>query len=392
MVKFGAWSTLLGLGAAFGSVVAAFLALTPQNRRANRLLAALIGVIVLKLEPYILGFAGFYDAYPWLSFAPFDLTLALGPLLWLYVCQLTSGRLPHRAWRHLLPAGLQAAYALCIFPLPLAMKNRWNDAIHEPWIDPTETVLEILSLAIYVGLAWRRRRAYQAWLNGHVSNGEEFRLTWLRNVVLALMLTLGIWGPYEAVSVLARLDYYHRFPLYVALTLLVYYLGLEGWRHAGARYPVPGELVDVPAANMPEAPVADAGSDLEAVASRSEVPSRDWAADGRRWMQQLADTALWREPDLSLERLARELGTNTNYLSRALNEGLGVSFNEAVNQLRVQEVQQRLADPDERRDLLTLALDAGFSSKTSFNRVFKARTAQTPSEFRQSALARRAKP
>lgn len=120
MIKFGAWSTLLGLGATFGLTVATFLMRTTYNRVVNRLLSGLIAVLVLKLTPYILGFAGFDDAFPWLSFAPFDLTLAVGPLLWLHVCRLTTGGLSQRAWRQLAPAALQAVYSLCVFPLPLA--------------------------------------------------------------------------------------------------------------------------------------------------------------------------------------------------------------------------------------------------------------------------------
>ena len=389
MIKFGAWSTLLGLGAAFGLTVAIFLMRTVHNRVANRLLAGLIAVLVLKLAPYILGFAGFYDAYPWLSFAPFDLTLAVGPLLWLHVSQLTRGQLPPRTWRHFAPAALQALYSLCVFPLPLAVKNQWNDSVHARWIDPAETVLEALSLAIYVFLAWRRERTWQAWLDGHASNCEEFRLAWLRNVVLALLVMISVWAPYEAVSLLARLSYYQRFPLYVGLTMLIYYLALEGWRHAETRYPIPQECEDLQIKAAPTQ-ASQANIDLQPACVGATM-KRDWSADGQRWMKQLVDSGLWREPDLSLERLARELGTNTNYLSRAFNDGLGVSFNAAVNRLRVQEMTRRLEDQSETRDLLTLAMATGFSSKTSFNRIFKSQTGQTPSQYRQARLATGAK-
>ena len=38
---------------------------------------------------------------------------------------------------------------------------------------------------------------------------------------------------------------------------------------------------------------------------------------------------------LTKDELARRLGTNTAYLSRGLNEGLGLGFAEAINGLRV---------------------------------------------------------
>ena len=91
----------------------------------------------------------------------------------------------------------------------------------------------------------------------------------------------------------------------------------------------------------------------------------------------------FRDPELSLDSLARRLGTNTSYLSRAFNEGLGEGFSDVIGALRVAWVQQRLAEGSE-ADLLALALEAGFSSKTSFNRVFKARTGVTPSAWRRA--------
>jgi len=114
-------------------------------RTARRQLAGLIFVIALKLGPDVIGFAGFCEACPWLSFAPFDLGLAIGPLLWLQVRRLPTGALPAAWWRHQLPAALQRADGPVM--LPLAVKDRWNERVHEPWIDPAETVLEACSNA-----------------------------------------------------------------------------------------------------------------------------------------------------------------------------------------------------------------------------------------------------
>lgn len=371
MTRFGPWSVTLALGAAFGLAVALLLCFTPVNRTANRLLAALIGVIVLKLGPYILGFAGYYDAYPWLSFAPLGLGLAIGPLVYLYAVRLTGDALP-RGWGwHLLPGGLQFAYRLVLFLQPLAVKNRWNDQVHRVWIDPAETFLELGSMALYLVAAARVWRGYQHWLDAQLSNREEFRLVWLRNFIAAFAVLLPVWIAFEVTSYATGFNYYQRFPLYVVLTGLVFYLGLEGWRNAGQRYPV--------------------AKDTQATATRPSTEAiaagRDWAAQGRYWQAQLAEAGWWRDPELSLDRLARQLGTNTAYLSRALNEGLALSFNETVNQLRVAEICRRL-DREGAGDLLQLAYASGFNSKTSFNRVFKLHTGQTPSQYR----ARRAPP
>jgi AraC-like DNA-binding protein len=57
-----------------------------------------------------------------------------------------------------------------------------------------------------------------------------------------------------------------------------------------------------------------------------------------------------------------------------------------VNGYRVREVQRRIAAGEARtQKMLSLAMDAGFASKSTFNVVFKKVTSQTPSDFRQAA-------
>lgn len=380
MIRFGSWSTTLTLGALFGLMVAGLLCCTPRNRSANRLLAALIVLIVLKLGPYILGFAGFYEAYPWLSFAPFTVGLAFGPLLYLHVKRLTSGSLPRRWVWHLLPGALQFGYRAVVFAQPIAVKNAWNASIHERLIDPAETLLEIVSMALYLWLALRAYRGYQRWLEGHVGNREDYRIEWLRNMLMLFALALPAWAIYEAMSAIGTFNYYQRFPLYAGFCALIVILGLEGWRHADSRYPVPSEAVE------PARPIADAMPP-----ALSDTPTRDWHAQGQLWLDRTDAERWWCDSDLGLDRLARQLGTNTAYLSRAFNEGLGLSFNDAINRLRVAEVERQLADPAVGDDLLAIAFVAGFSSKTSFNRVFKARTGMTPSQYRARSMALRPK-
>ena len=97
MIVFGVLSITLLVGTAQGLVLALMLWRAPGNRTANRWLALLIVAVAALITPYIIGFAGFYDRWHWLSFAPFNYTLAFGPLLWLYATSLT-GRAPAPVW------------------------------------------------------------------------------------------------------------------------------------------------------------------------------------------------------------------------------------------------------------------------------------------------------
>src|SRR5258706_16196939 len=96
----------------------------------------------------------------------------------------------------------------------------------------------------------------------------------------------------------------------------------------------------------------------------------------------------WHESDLTLADLAARLSTTPHRLSEVLNSQVGQTFYDFVNGYRVREVQRRIAAGDASKlKILTLALDAGFASKSTFNTVFKKHTSLTPSDYRQTAGA-----
>ena len=93
----------------------------------------------------------------------------------------------------------------------------------------------------------------------------------------------------------------------------------------------------------------------------------------------------YRDPDLTLPDLAEQLDTTPHKLSEVLNGELSQTFYDFVNGYRVEDVRRRLGEPTSKQlNVLTLAMDAGFSSKSTFNEVFKKRTGQTPSMYRKA--------
>lgn len=380
MIRFGSWSTTLGLAAGFGALIAVLLLTASINRSANRLLAALLAVATLRLMPYVIGYAGFYDAYPWLTFAPFDLGLATGPLLYLYVRRLATPALPPRWGWHFLPAALDFAYNAWAFALPLAAKDRWYDSVHRPWIEPVEAVAALVSLGIYLVAAVGFCRRYRHWLAEHVSDQDVHRQPWIGTVLAALSLWLAVGVGFEIVDRFLRdLSYFDRFPQYLAFAAIVLWLGLEGWRHASHRFPPLPDRVAPPADSLGEA-VAPHATPMPV-----PEPSRDWGALAAQWLARVDDAGWWREPGLTLEQVARRLGTNESYVSRAFNAGAGRNFNFAINALRVHAVQRALAAGDA-RGVLAIALECGFSSKASFNRVFLAHAGISPTAWKAAQI------
>ncbi len=99
----------------------------------------------------------------------------------------------------------------------------------------------------------------------------------------------------------------------------------------------------------------------------------------------LAQEKVFLKENLTLADLAQNLEVSTNILSQVINEGMNKTFNDLINEHRVEFVKQKLADPKEDyKKILALAFESGFQSKASFNRVFKKQTGMTPLQFKLS--------
>lgn len=347
-MRLGAWSAVLLVFALQALVLAGLVIAAQPKRAANLYLGALLIVCAGLATPFILGYAGAYDAWPWLSFAPFAAPLAIGPLVYAYVVA-TANERPIALWHFLLPAA-HFLYQAVMFIQPLTTKA-WVDAnIQEPVLSPLMGLLIPLSLFAYAAAGWRTAQGYENWLKSRRRQQTPARRL---RVPLALLTALALIRlGFEVFDwTVRRLDYFDLFSFYVALGIISVWLGIDAWRNTGAPAPV-----------------------------TAPAPERDWAAMGKSWSEAISTQELWRAGEANLDTLASALGTNRTSLSRALNAA-GESLTELLARLRAEEAAKRLlAEPD--ADILTIALDAGFGSKAAFNRIFKARFGATPSDYR----------
>lgn len=95
---------------------------------------------------------------------------------------------------------------------------------------------------------------------------------------------------------------------------------------------------------------------------------------------------LYLNPNLTVERFATATDLLPKELSNAINRHYGVSFIEFINQYRIEEAKKRLEDPtNKHRTITDLFYQAGFNSKSVFNKLFRKNYHCTPSEYRKTA-------
>ena len=93
---------------------------------------------------------------------------------------------------------------------------------------------------------------------------------------------------------------------------------------------------------------------------------------------------IYLDPNLNLSLMARHTGIAPKTISWVLNQRLQKSFNEFVNQYRVEAIKTKLQQ--ETANNLTIAgvaMECGFNSQATFQRTFKDLTGMSPSEFRK---------
>ena len=87
--------------------------------------------------------------------------------------------------------------------------------------------------------------------------------------------------------------------------------------------------------------------------------------------------------DISLQTLAKSLGYSYDYLSRVFSQRFHLHFTTLVNQYRCEYATNLLTNKD--LSITEIALQSGFQSIRSFNRIFRLITGKSPSQFRNAS-------
>jgi ABC-type antimicrobial peptide transport system permease subunit/AraC-like DNA-binding protein len=332
------------------------------NRTANRFLGLALATMVLWMG-WVLGIDIRLGAYfPRWSWLPLQFSLALGPLIYFYVLKITRPEYKFR-WKDLLhfsPLLLQQG----VLVLEIKESVRTGAAAYETqtfhYVNPVLQVLAFFSVIIYLYYSFRLiERFYRRLKFNDVSDRYRYELRWLRNLLIGFSLLWLLWIPFTA----ADYFYYHNqlsihayYPLYLLLAVMAIRMAAAAFLRPEVGAPVPAIPVSKPAALKQKG----------------------------IWLKKaMEENLFYQDAELNLRSLAEKLDLNPNELSRIINMAFGKSFNDFINEYRIREVIRKMQDPAyDRITLIGIAMDAGFNSKSTFNRVFREMTGKSPAEYK----------
>lgn len=102
-------------------------------------------------------------------------------------------------------------------------------------------------------------------------------------------------------------------------------------------------------------------------------------------IKKINEDKIYKDQDLTIYKLAKEINTNSKYLSTIINKEFGKNFVNFINEYRITEAKQNLkSEKFKNYTIEALGQHVGFKSKSSFNIAFKKYTGKTPTEYLKS--------
>ena len=349
-------------GSTVGIVLLVSLVGRRENRPANRILGLTLVCMMLDQGVCTLQATGDLFRFPLLIRAALPLTLAVGPLLYLYIRSMTEPgfALGRKQLVHLLPVVLGISWYVAIESFG-QHPGFWQFGpfYRREYYCRLCVVMVITGFYLVAGQVrlgrWRRE------MREYFSELSKVRLSWLS--LLSLLFGI-LWGIAFA-DVVVGPDILLWGLLPPALTCDLILMAIFALRQSS---------------------IFSLETDWRQAKEERRVARFDEAQLARcraLVTECMEKKRLFLNPELRLSDLADGMGVKPHLASALINSTFHQSFFELVNRYRVEEAKRRMVDPAHAHlNLLGIASDSGFNSKSTFNLIFKKYCGMPPSVFR----------
>jgi len=378
-----------------------------NNTVSEKWLSLFLLLCILYITPWMLGFAGWYDNQPYrdvIFYTPFQHLFFIGPVIFFYVQSLLnpSFYFSKKNWLHLIPGIIYGLYSFIVFFTDKVILKRYyfyadgTDKDFDLWYQLTG----FISMVIYFLLALRYYILYKKLMQQVVSYADAVLFRWINNFLYAFLFMLSIRLIFFIASFVpyfAKMSYMGPWWEYFSFAILFYYVAITGYSNSvqtkvpfklnllgqhksllllphNAAFTQSNEINFIEDAEIIE---------FETVQPTASKEEENLLAEWRLKILQFIETEkAYEDPELSLTQVARQLKTNPTIISKIINQGFQLNFNDFINFYRIKAVKEKLkAGEQKTQTLLGIAFDCGFNSKATFNRSFKKASGVSPKEW-----------
>ena len=339
---------------------------TPQkNTGTNRIIQYLLAIYSFYLLERVIGSELLCDCNYKYRFFFNVFYLFIGPLVYTYVRRLLfyESHRYHLAYYHYIPVALYLIYGMVHFYMYDSIEdiNRYKDNLFY-----TVEILFFISITAYLIKSY--------WLFHYYRKNEIKELSfypssikYIRVTLFCLMIYMFFWllGIFELFDIITWIER----PLIYDICCLIFGVLIYVVSFYNLKHP---EIFKI------QYPLGSKGN----LKRKNKLDQKEVLQ-----IKELVDTFFeekkgYRQAELSLSVLANEIDTTTNKLSWVLNNTYKKSFYELVNRYRVDEFIERIKENKHKEfTVVSIALDVGFKSKSTFYKAFKEITNFTPTEY-----------
>ena len=375
------YTTLLNI-AIFQGIILGLLILKSSlfNSNSNKYLAYLLFTLSIILLNHVFEIEGVFASYPFLHFIDnVEWALLLPAFLFLFIVNRIDDTVKSK----------QKIY-LCFIPFAYsAVLNITSDLDHVAGIytipEPCIVIIQILSL-IHLFLVVTfipSLLIYSYFMIRHLKDSQEKKwvvtlLTLFSSLLFSWLITClaGIFLKYDISSTMSVVALFGTFIIHWTAYIGIYKYKLA--KNKDAVY------------NFLNNDFAISYSNLQIVENNTPEEYRESITADNLYFQKLEvlckDQHIYTDSTLNREKVAEKLGISAGYVSQIVNTITGDNFANYINNYRIEAVKEMISNPEyENYNLLTMGLESGFTSKTTFYNAFKKVTGQTPNEYKKTS-------
>lgn len=368
--------TIIQLAIVQGILLSLLLFFKKENQHANRVLSVAILILSLDLLSIYLSGTKIYQKYPSLFGFNVGYPFIYGPIFYIYTLLVVKKeeRFKSKLLLHFIPFMVVYLYVSPFYLLSFEEKLL---KINE-YLTQVQPDLEFISFfkpihgILYTWLSLNIISEFRERLKTSFSNIDKKKLDWLKYLIMSTMIVWVVVAMVIAAGiVLDSHNIIFDVVIYLFISILIYAIGYGALNHA--------EVL-----NQTELEIDTMQDQIKDKYEKSNLRDEDIERLKNDLLEIMQTKKLYLRSELTLADLAKELGITNHNLSEVLSKSFNKNFYDLINSYRVEEFKELVKNPDYAHySLLAVAFESGFSSKSSFNTIFKKLTDSTPSEYRK---------
>ena len=374
------YTTLLNI-AIFQGIVLGVVILKSSlfNSKSNKYLAYLLFALSMVLLNYVFEIEGAFKSYPLLCFLDYIEWIFLLPVfIFLFIINRIDDTVKNRQRTYLY-------YIPFVYSSTFAIIYHLNDILGIYKITGSGIfIINILRLIqlLFAFIIILFPPFYSYFMIRHLKDPQEKK--WVITLLTTLYLLLSTWlitymtGFFFGIDISSTMS-----GLALSATFIMHwtaYIGIYRYKLAKNKEAVYNFLNQDSAIPYPN---------LQIVENSAPQEYKETITADNLYFQKLEllckNDHIYTDSTLNREKVAEKLGISAGYVSQIVNTITGDNFANYINQYRVEAVKEMISDPEyENYTLLTMGLESGFTSKTTFYKAFKKVTGQTPNEYKNT--------